>query len=165
MRWDNSTVWQKPSFLFTQAELAKELGVSFQRVHSWTKGVEPRPAIKRKLMEVKNLKERVTVQRLLMEAVESYIAYCECIDWDDTKFHDAYRVQRKIEQLYEIINEPVKPLPSYHLTPTDVNVVVDGVYSNLNNYWHTGSWESLEYIDYMLYLVTSYIEGYGMEDE
>jgi len=42
---------------------------------------------------------------------------------------------------------------------------MEGVYSNLNNYWHTGSWESLEYIDYMLYLVTSYIEGYDMEDE
>ena len=114
---------------------------------------------------MKNLKERVKVQRLLMEAVESYITYCDCIDWDDDKFHAACRVQRKIEQVYEIINEPVKPLPSYHLTPTDVRVVVDGVYSHLNSYWHTGSWESLEYIDYMLYLVTSYIESYTTEDD
>jgi len=72
MKWDNSTVWQKPLFLFTQAELAKELGVSFQRVHSWTKGVEPRPAIKRKLMEVyKQMPENERKQRLEMLNVDT----------------------------------------------------------------------------------------------
>lgn len=52
LRWGNAMSYQKPLLLFTQAELAKELGVSIQRVHTWTKGCEPRPAIKRKLMEL-----------------------------------------------------------------------------------------------------------------
>jgi len=72
LQFYNAVTWQKPLFLFTQAELAKELGVSFQRVHSWTKGVEPRPAIKQKLMNLyKQMPENERKQRLEMLNVDT----------------------------------------------------------------------------------------------